>query len=52
LGNGAVRLIVFEAGEAGVQELGEKVMAGLGGGAALVAMAAGELDEGVANGGQ
>ena len=45
-------MIVLEAGEAGVEEVGEEVMAGLGGGAALAALAAGEPDEGVADGGE
>ena len=52
LGDGGIGLIVLEAGEAGVEELGEEEMAGLGGGAALTALAAGELDEGALDGGQ
>ncbi|MGQ9573655.1 MAG: hypothetical protein ACUVV3_10835, partial [Dehalococcoidia bacterium] len=49
---GGVCLMVFEVGEAGAQEEGEEVVADLGGGAALGGIAAGELDEGVADGGE
>ena len=35
-----------------MEEVGEEEMAGLGGGAALTALAAGELDEGTLDGGQ
>jgi len=48
----AIRLIVLEAGEAGAEELGEEEVAGHGGGAALTALAAADLDEGVADVGQ
>jgi len=52
LRGGAFRLIVLEASETGAEELGEEVVAGLGGGAALAALAAAEPDEGVADGGE
>ena len=52
MGGGGIRLIVLEAGETGPQELGQKLVAGLGGGALLAAPAAGDLDEGVADVGQ
>jgi len=52
LGDGGVRLIVVEAGETGAEELGEELVAGHGGGAAATALAAVDLDEGVADGGQ
>ena len=45
-------MIVFEGGEGGAEEVGEEAVAELGGGAPLAAVAAGELDEGVADGGQ
>ncbi|MDP2949248.1 MAG: hypothetical protein Q8P22_06895 [Chloroflexota bacterium] len=42
----------MEVGEAGAEEVGEEAVADLGGAAALVGIAAGELDEGVADAGQ
>ena len=52
MGDGGVRLIVVEAGETGAEELGEELVAGHGGGAAATALAAVDLDEGVADGRQ